>query len=82
MTVPCFGRRRQDCYGRGRARIEGLSLPDLLRAGKGPDTHRTVLFWMWGGPSQLETWDPKPLARRIPGPLNPIQTAVPRIGDL
>src|SRR6478672_8199147 len=37
-----------------------------------------ILFWMWGGPSQFETFDPKPDApAEIRGPFRPIRTAVP-----
>jgi hypothetical protein len=42
-----------------------------------PDTS-VILFWMWGGPSQLETWDCKPDApSEYRGPLRPIRTTVP-----
>src|SRR5437773_9733050 len=48
----------------------GLSLPDLLRvqaqaaaAGRSGSRERSVIIlWMRGGPSQHETWDPKPEA--------------------
>ena len=44
-----------------------------------PDTS-VILFWMWGGPSQLETWDMKPDApSEYRGPFSPIQTSVPGI---
>lgn len=37
-----------------------------------------ILFWMWGGPSQLETYDLKPDApSEYRGPFRPISTAVP-----
>lgn len=36
-----------------------------------------ILFWMWGGPSQLETWDPKPEAPvEYRGPFRSIATNV------
>jgi hypothetical protein len=39
-----------------------------------------ILFWMWGGPSQLETWDMKPNApSEYRGPFRPIATTVPGI---
>jgi hypothetical protein len=37
---------------------------------------RAILVWMAGGPSQLETWDPKP-GRWSAGPHDTIATAVP-----
>ncbi|MCC2671961.1 MAG: hypothetical protein K0Q72_4432, partial [Armatimonadetes bacterium] len=37
-----------------------------------------ILFWMWGGPSQLETWDPKPEApAEVRGPFGSIPTRIP-----
>ncbi|MDP6445723.1 MAG: DUF1501 domain-containing protein [Pirellulaceae bacterium] len=37
-----------------------------------------VLLWMWGGPSQLDTFDPKPAApAEIRGPFTSIQTRTP-----
>jgi len=37
-----------------------------------------ILFWMWGGPSQFETFDPKPDAPiEYRGPFRPIRTTVP-----
>lgn len=66
----------------GTLALGGLTLPQLLAsraaAGQGlPDTS-VILFWMWGGPSQLETWDMKPDApSEYRGPLNPIRTNVP-----
>ena len=39
-----------------------------------------ILFWMWGGPSQIETFDPKPNApSEYRGPFRPIATSVPGI---
>ncbi|MFM7920672.1 MAG: DUF1501 domain-containing protein, partial [Planctomycetaceae bacterium] len=63
----------------------GLTLPQLLAAQKAaaapgcrvPDTS-VILFWMWGGPSQLETFDPKPEApSEYRGPFGSIRTKVP-----
>ena len=64
--------------------LGGLTLPDVL-AGSRPRPRRiappdtsVILFWMWGGPSQLETWDCKPDApSEYRGPLRPIHTTVP-----
>ncbi|HBI45719.1 MAG TPA: DUF1501 domain-containing protein, partial [Planctomycetales bacterium] len=37
-----------------------------------------LLLWMWGGPSHLDTWDPKPKAPdEIRGPFKVIDTNVP-----
>lgn len=50
----------------------------------GPARHCIYIF-LCGGPSQLDIWDPKPLApSEIRGPIKPIATSVPGIqfGDL
>jgi hypothetical protein len=53
----------------GGSSVLGLSLADLLRAkaaggtGRNPGSAKAViLLWLWGGPSQLDTFDPKPHA--------------------
>ncbi len=39
-----------------------------------------ILIFQWGGPSQLDTWDPKPEApAEIRGPFQPIGTSVPGV---
>ncbi len=61
----------------------GLSLPAALRAETHISTRAArpkscILLWMSGGPSQLETWDPKPLAPEdIRGSFGAIATTVP-----
>jgi hypothetical protein len=48
------------------AGLAGLSVPDLLRRRAAADTSRpadrksVILLWMTGGPSHIDTWDPKP----------------------
>lgn len=45
-----------------------------------PPAKRCVLIWLDGGPSHLETLDPKPDAsREVRGPLESIQTSVPGV---
>jgi Protein of unknown function (DUF1501) len=63
----------------------GLSLAELgqlPRAGAaaaGRDIHCILLFLV-GGPSHLDTWDPKPAApSNVRGPFRPIRTKVPGI---
>src|SRR5205823_4575352 len=49
----------------GLAGLAGLSLPALLRGragqapAKGTDRKAVILLWLSGGPSHLDTWDPK-----------------------
>jgi hypothetical protein len=84
MKMPfCSGPlRRREFMRVGMLALGGVTLPELMarRALAGttdPDTS-VILFWMWGGPSQLETWDMKPDApSEYRGPLDPIRTNVP-----
>ncbi|MEZ6129628.1 MAG: DUF1501 domain-containing protein [Planctomycetaceae bacterium] len=80
-------RSRRNMLKAGLAGIAGLTVPDLMHArataaetGR-PMSHKSViLLWMTGGPSQIDTWDPKPhrpLANR--GPFSPISTALPGV---
>jgi hypothetical protein len=70
------------------AGFAGLSLPGLLRhraaaaeAGRpSPDGKSVILLWMTGGPSHIDTWDPKPdrpLQNR--GPFGTIATRLPGV---
>src|SRR5205823_14332315 len=72
---------RRDFLRAGALGLGGLTLPDLLaaRAGGGPAPETSViLFWMWGGPSHLETYDLKPGApAEYRGPFRPVRTTVP-----
>ena len=62
----CDGIPRRRFLEIGGLSAFGLSLPDLLRAEQqdaGTRSKRSViLIWMHGGPSQLDTFDMKPLA--------------------
>ncbi|HLJ09633.1 MAG TPA: DUF1501 domain-containing protein, partial [Planctomycetaceae bacterium] len=66
----------------GMLALGGMTLHDVLRAraqaSTSPLNTSVILFWMWGGPSQLETYDMKPDApAEYRGPLSPIRTNVP-----
>jgi len=70
----------------GLAGVAGLSLPDLLRhraqaAPQSRSLHKSViLFWLSGGPSHLDTWDPKPDApMEVRGPFGTIATKTPGV---
>jgi hypothetical protein len=65
----------------GTLALGGITLPTLLQrraeAASSQCETSVILFWMWGGPSQLETWDMKPDApSEYRGPLHPISTNV------
>ena len=64
----------------GALALGGLHWPRLVSAQTAPRSPATsvILFWMWGGPSQFETFDPKPDApAEYRGPFRPIRTTVP-----
>jgi hypothetical protein len=62
----CDGASRRDFLKVGALGLTGLLLPDLLRAraaaaAAGQPTRNTSVVWLWlgGGPTQVETFDPK-----------------------
>jgi hypothetical protein len=63
----CDGASRRDFLKVGALGLGGLMLPDLLRfrahaAAQGQSTKNTSVVWLWlgGGPTHIETFDPKP----------------------
>jgi Protein of unknown function (DUF1501) len=81
-TRNCQGMSRRSALKAGFLGLMGLSLPDLFRlraAGAAKDTGTAcILLWLDGGPSQLETYDPKPEApAEYRGPFAAIDTNVP-----
>jgi hypothetical protein len=83
----CDGLTRRDFLRVGAlsAGTISLSLTELLhlqRAGAAPRSGDVacILLFLVGGPSQLDTWDPKPNAPdTVRGPFRPIRTNVPGI---
>jgi len=82
---------RREMLHAGGLSVFGLGLPDLL-ATSSTRTVTTVgsqsfgkakaciVLFMWGGPSQLDTWDLKPAApAEVRGEFRPIATRVPGI---
>lgn len=84
-TQRCRGpRSRREFLRAGMLGLGGLGLSDLLAARASSETSSAstslILFWMWGGPSQLETFDPKPEApSEYRGPFRAIATQSPGI---
>lgn len=78
---------RRDCLRLGCGALAGGSIANLLRlraeaahavSGKRPAS--CILIWMDGGPSHMETFDPKPDAPdEIRGPTRTISTKVPGV---
>jgi hypothetical protein len=77
----CDGLTRRDFLHAGALMPLGLTLPRLVvakevGAGKDSDVNCIMLFLV-GGPSQLDTWDPKPEApAEVRGPFKAIATNV------
>jgi len=83
---------RRGALRAGALALTGLSLPGLFAgraaaavaaggSGRGFGRARScILIFQWGGPSQLETWDPKPDApEAIRGSFAAIETATPGV---
>lgn len=80
----CQGSSRRSALKAGFLGLMGLSLPDLLRLRAEASSVRketaVILLWLDGGPSQLETYDPKPEAPiEYRGPFGAINSNVPGI---
>jgi hypothetical protein len=86
----CDGLTRRDFLHAGAIAGLGLTLPGFLaaraprtvgaglRAGPGDSDINCIMLFLVGGPSQIDTWDPKPNApAEVRGPFQPIQTNVP-----
>jgi hypothetical protein len=85
------GPTRREAIRAGALAMTGLAMPELFRGramaasstAMGPGFGRAkscLLIFMWGGPSQLDTWDPKPDAPvQVRGDFKSIATKVPGI---
>ncbi len=95
-ATKCNGVSRRNFIQVGSLALGGWSLADLLRhdaraatsesrdgysSQSRPATNKSViLYWLDGGPTHFETYDPKPLApAEYRGPLGAIKTNVPGI---
>lgn len=79
-----FNRSRRTFVRIGGLTALGLNLPRLIRSTRGAEqpaiAKRCILIWLDGGPSHLETFDPKPAApAEVRGPLAAIRTNLPGI---
>jgi hypothetical protein len=64
----------------GGAACLGFALPRLAAADPAARIRSCILIYYYGGPSQLDTWDPKPNApAEVRGEFRPIATSVPGV---
>ena len=83
----CEGLQRRDCLKLGLGGLMGWGLTDSLRlqahaAAIDPSKSKTscILFWLDGGPSHFESFDPKPNAPvEIRGEFKAVPTKVPGV---
>ncbi|VTS08592.1 DUF1501 domain-containing protein [Tuwongella immobilis] len=82
----CAGMSRRSAIRAGLFGATGLSLAGLLRAEAtspkptNQPEKSVILIWLDGGPSQLETYDPKPGAPvEVRGPFGAISTKLPGV---
>jgi hypothetical protein len=80
-STDCDGSTRRDFLKVGALGATGLMLPDLLRmravaAANGQATRNTSVVWLWlgGGPTHVETFDPKMTA---PAEFRSVTGAIP-----
>src|ERR1700688_2644749 len=73
---------RREFLRAGSLGLCGLSLPQLLAArteGR-PKAKACIILFMWGGPAQQDTWDPKPNApAEYRGEFKTIATTIPGV---
>ncbi|MFN0078035.1 MAG: DUF1501 domain-containing protein [Prosthecobacter sp.] len=80
----CSGVTRRELLQIGGAGLFGMTLPGLLAAQEaqqafaGGKAKSVIFLFLFGGPSQLETFDMKPDAKReVRGPFKPIKSQTP-----
>jgi uncharacterized protein (DUF1501 family) len=89
-TRRCDGVNRRDLIRMGGLTAWGLGLGDFFRLQTAAaqtlhtplvaKARSCILIWLDGGPSHLETWDPKPEAPlEVRGPLRTVATSIPGI---
>lgn len=79
-SADCQGVSRRAFLQAGAMTLGGLALPITAQAAETAKARSIVLVWLWGGPSQLDTFDPKPSApASYRGPFSTIGTRTPGI---
>jgi hypothetical protein len=76
----CDGFTRRDFLHAGSLGMMGLTLPAFARAKEAGNVKdkdiNCIMLFLLGGPSHIDTWDPKPKApAEVRGPFQPIKTS-------
>ncbi|MBS0206756.1 MAG: DUF1501 domain-containing protein [Planctomycetes bacterium] len=83
QQIVCGGVSRRNLLQAGGAGLFGLTLPKLMQAedllpDRAPRAKSVIFLFLFGGPSQLETFDMKPAAAsKVRGPYSPIASRTP-----
>lgn len=83
LAADCQAISRRSLLEIGSLGAINVTLADLLRARSeakedAPPAKSVILLWLWGGPSHIDSFDPKPTAQlEYRGPYAPIATANP-----
>ena len=84
MNLRCDGHDRREFLQLGMLSLLGLSTTDLLRLESRATTparaRSCIVIWLDGGPTHIDTFDPKPEAPiEVRGPFKSIPTSVPGV---
>ena len=77
-SQPCSRRKFLQVSSGAFAGLAGIAASNLARVESIPHADAAIQIVLSGGPSQIDTWDPKPSApSTIRGPFQPIRTTIP-----
>ncbi len=84
LSRDCDGFSRRELIRAGALSALGFTLGDWLTPAQAAEASAPaksiILLWLWGGPSHIDTFDPKPAANvEYRGPYAPIETTVPGV---
>ncbi len=69
---------RRDVVCAGSLGLLGCLVPSAAASTQKPSAKSVIILFMWGGPSHIDTWDPKPdAAPEVRGLFRAVQTTVP-----
>lgn len=79
-TGGCGGADRRAFLGASFALPLAFGVGRVVHASEAAQAKSVILLWLWGGPSHVDTFDPKPGApQEVRGPFAPIATRQPGV---